>query len=467
MRFRTEKLLSTVTILSICLVSNASATLSERIDEIINRSSQQKVRWSIKVVEAQTGRNIYCHNAQQPLIPASNMKLITSAGALKYLGPNFEYKTTVGLCGDSLVVIGSGDPLFGDDKTDRKYGRAAGWIFEQIISALKKEGITSIKDIIIDSTIFDDQRVHPNWPRRQLNRWYAAEVCGLNYNGNCVRIAARNLGGKVAVSIEPRTNFVSIINKVEPITTGKSVIGSYRTDQTNQIVVFGKCNTTAGPFDVAIEKPAAFFGYLLAERLIDAGVEAQGKLLEKGLDSDCEMKILAVFRSSLKDCLARCNKDSFQLAAEALFKTIAAIPTGNNGSWDKGRKVLSNYLVGLGIPPEQFFIDDGSGLSRLNRLSANAITTVLIAVYRTKNWQFYKDSLAVGGLDGTIEKYFKEPDYKGRVFGKTGYISGVKSFSGLCSSNSGDYIFSIIANQANGQTRQAINDIVKAIIDDG
>jgi len=128
--------------------------------------------------------------------------------------------------------------------------------------------------------------------------------------------------------------------------------------------------------------------------------------------------------------------------------------------------MISQYLLGLGIDKSEFYIDDGSGLSRENRLTANTITKVLLDLYKSKNWQFYKDSLAVGGMDGTIGKYFEEGKYKGRIFGKTGYISNVKSFSGLCSTNSGDYIFSILANGADGQTRDVLNDIAKAIIDE-
>ena len=71
----------------------------------------------------------------------------------------------------------------------------------------------------------------------------------------------------------------------------------------------------------------------------------------------------------------------------------------------------------------------------------------------------------MGGSEGTIAKYFKQASYKGRIFGKTGYVNLAKSFSGLCSTGAGDYIFSILTTGANGQTRTAINDIAKAIID--
>jgi D-alanyl-D-alanine carboxypeptidase/D-alanyl-D-alanine-endopeptidase (penicillin-binding protein 4) len=148
-----------------------------------------------------------------------------------------------------------------------------------------------------------------------------------------------------------------------------------------------------------------------------------------------------------------------------LLKTIAAHSNKDrkNGSWTDGRKLVSNYLLGLGVHDKEFYIDDGSGLSRKNKLSANAITKVLSHVYKGKNWKLYKDSLAIGGVDGTARRHFQEKKYKGKVFGKTGYIAGVKSFSGVCSTAEGDYIFSILTNKANGPTRTAINDIVKAL----
>ena len=453
-------------VLSISLVGAASADLAERINGIISRSSQEKVQFSIHIVKADSGRMVYSHNARRALVPASNMKIIVAAAALKYLGPDYEYKTKIGLCGETLVVIGSGDPLLGDKVTDAKYGREDGWIFKDIAAALKKNGITTIRDIIVDSSIFDDERVHPNWPREQLNQWYACEVSGLNFNDNCIEISAKTIDGRVAIIIEPKTDYVEIINKVVPIQKGKGAVGAYRNLQPNKIVVRGKCKGQVGPFAVAIERPAAFFGFLLAENLAKAGINAEGRLIEKAVGQDCNAKELAEYSSSIADCLARCNKNSLQLVAEALLKTIAAnSKSAKVGSWAGGREVIREYLLELGIEEKEFYIDDGSGLSRQNRLSANAITKVLSDVYKSKDWELYKGSLAVGGVDGTIGKYFKEEEYKGKVFGKTGYISGVKSFSGICSAAGGDYIFSILANNANGQTRKAVNDIAKAIVD--
>ena len=450
-----------------CLCGAARADLRGRIDGIISGSSQKKVEYGVVVVKASTGEVVYEHNSKRAMPPASNMKLVVSAAAVRELGGDYKFKTKAGLCGDTLVVIGGGDPLLGDEATDGKYGRKEGWIFEDIAGRVKKMGLEKVEDIVIDSTIFDDERVHPSWPREQLNRDYACELSGLNYNGNCVDVRAETIGGKAAVFVEPQTSYVEVTNKVKAISNGKGAIGSYRGREANKITVFGKCRGKEGPFAVAIERPAAFFGYLLAEQLAREGIKTEGELVVKGVGEECRLRPLAEYVSGMGDVLGRCNKDSFGLAAEALLKTIGAKKNGGrNGSWAGGREAVGEYLRRLGAGAEEFFIDDGSGLSRENKLSANLIAKVLLDMYKSSDWQLYKNSLAIGGVDGTIGKYFREEKYKGRILGKTGYIAGVKSFSGVCSTKSGDYIFSVLTEKANGQSRGSINDIAEAIVDE-
>ena len=467
MKVRTKKILVAI-VLSICLCSFARADLAERINTIISRSLQQKVRFSIHIIKADSGVTVYDHNAWELMIPASNMKIITSAAALKYLGSDYEYTTRIGLCDNNLVVIGSGDPLLGDEKTDAKYGREKAWLFKDIAQNLKRNNIKTIEDIIVDSSVFDDQRVHPSWSKSELNKWYACEVSGLNFNDNCIAISTKRTGGTVAVFLDPQTSYVKFDNKVKPISKGTSAVGTYRNKEPNKIVVYGKCRNRVGPFDVAIERPAAFLGFLLYENLAKSGIKIKGHLIEKAIDDRSNFRLLKQYSTSLSDCLARCNKNSLGLVAEALFKTIAANsnPEGKYGNWDRGRELVSEFLVGLGIDESQFYIDDASGLSRKNELSAYAITKVLVDVYHSDNWNLYKDSLAVGGVDGTISEHFEEEKYKGKIIGKTGYISSVRSLSGVCSTVQGDYIFSILTNNTNSKTRGVINDIAEAIINE-
>jgi len=468
MKSKTKKLLVITAVFAVGLTGAAKADLATQIDACLKRPSQKKVQYAIHIVKGDSGQTLYSHNVNKAMVPASNMKIIVTVAALKCLGPDYEYKTRVGLCDDTLAIIGSGDPLLGDETTDAKYDRKVGWLFDDIAAVLKHRHITTIKDIIIDTSVFDDQGVHPNWPKEQLNRWYACEVSGLNYNDNCIDITTKTVNGRVVISVEPATDFVKIVNKVIPVRKGKRGVGAYRQpNKPNNLVIKGRCKEAEGPFAVAIERPAAFFGFLLAENLGRAGISVKGQLTERPISADCNFTKLAEYSTPIADCITRCNKNSLQLAAEALVKTIAAKNNadGKNGSWKIGREVIHNYLLGLGLEEKEFYADDGSGLSRENKLSANAITKVLLDVYKSKNWQLYKESLAVGGVDGTIGRYFKDQKYKGKVFGKTGYIGGVRSFSGLCTTEHGDYIFSILANKSNGKSRETINDIVKAIFD--
>jgi D-alanyl-D-alanine carboxypeptidase/D-alanyl-D-alanine-endopeptidase (penicillin-binding protein 4) len=449
---------------SLCEASLAS--LTGRIGKIVE--PQAGGDYSIQVVEPESGTTIYSYNAKKPLIPASNMKLITTAAALKYLGPTFEYRTRVALSDSTLVVIGSGDPLLGDKYTDDRYGRESGWVFAKIAQALQARGATEINDIVIDTSVFDNQRVHPSWPSRDYNRWYACEVCGLNYNGNCIDVTTTNLGGSVAVEIDPSTRFIEAVNQVDAVSSGDEAVGSYRTQQANRIIIFGRCKTKQGPFRVAIEQPAAFFGFLLSEHLGRAGIVVRGEVVEKPVDTKARLKSLVEFSTPIADVIGRANTDSLGLAAEALIKTIDAHSNRDKklGGWPGGRELVHRYLTGLGIPAAEINLDDGSGLSRENRLTTNAITKVFLDLYKGRNWSLFEASLAVGGEEGTIDKYFGESKYRGNVLGKTGYISGVRAFSGVCKTQSGPYIFSILSNGSKGLSRDAINDVAKAIIDE-
>ncbi len=463
MNVKTGKLYTVLALILSCAIC-AQADLAQRIDSIVAR--QKGVHYSIHVIEADSGTTVYNHGASDLMIPASNMKVVTTAAALRYLGPDFEYKTKVGLCGSTLMIIGSGDPLLGDPRLDEEYGRKPGWIFADIAEKLKEKRIRAVNDIVVDTTIFDDQRVHPAWPEDQLNRWYEAEVSGLNYNDNCIDIIAENVNGIVSVTLRPSTNFVTLINKITPTTSGPSAVASYRNKHPNKLTLSGKVSTKATLADIAIERPAAYFGFLLAEHLAAKGIRADGHLLEKELNRDDDCELLAVYTTSMADCLARSNKNSLGLVAESLLKTIAAHsgPDKKNGSWERGRELIGAFLTELGLDESQFYIDDGSGLSRQNELTARTLTTVLRHLYKSSNWDLYSDSLSVGGIDGTLDGHFRQDKYKGRIRGKTGYIAGVKSLSGICYTDKGKYIFSILGN--NGPSRSAINSIAQAIIDE-
>jgi len=453
----TKKIIKSLLLLTVLFNTVILASANDKIAQILARKSQAKVKFGILIAESNSGTVIFAHNENIPLTPASNMKLITSFAALKYLGSQFEFVTTASLAGKNLVIVGSGDPLL---------GIAGGDFISKIVSSLKERNITELENVIVDNSVFEDIRSHSSWPPDQINRPYACEVSGLNYNANCIKISAVNRAGQIILSTEPQTNYVTLVNKVQP--SGKdSAIGCYRTEKENVLIVSGRCRKSAS-FDVAIENPAAFFGVLLTESLNIAGVTISGNLLISS-ETGQPTQLLVENRTPLIEVLKQCNKESFQLAAESFLKTLGAKQTtgGKAGSWQGGQKVIADYLTSLGAEPNSFVIDDGSGLSGKNKLTAANIVRVISDAQATGLWPIFRPTLAEGGVDGTLSKHFYQAQYRGRVFAKTGFINGVRALSGSFIAGDKEYMFSILANNANGSTKAAMYDIIKAIIDDG
>ena len=183
--------------------------------------------------------------------------------------------------------------------------------------------------------------------------------------------------------------------------------------------------------------------------------------------NDPDVKPLKAFSTPVWDVLDRCNKDSFGLAAESLVKTISAENTQGriNGEWTHGLTLVGRYLNSLGLEDAQFQLDDGSGLSRQNRLSCKVLVAILQDMYQQPYADRYISTLAEAGNDGTIQRFFQQAPYRGNIHGKTGYIANVRTFSGICRTPRGDVVFSILTQGGSSATRQAINDITKAIFD--
>lgn len=453
-----------VSILFLCLFFGYSS--AGTVEHLLKKHKQTRAVFSMLAVDADSGRTIYQLDADKSMIPASNMKLVVTAAAMHYFGAGYSFETKVGLLGDDLVIVGGGDPLLGDPKNDSSPSQAANALMDKIIEILQKSGVSSVGNIIVDTSFFDNNRVHPSWPSDQLNRWYACEVSGLNFYNNCIFVEVTRKGNRAELSMTPPNDYVHLVNELRLISQGSSAVGAYRTPTPNRLLVKGNLNQKAG-FDVAIENPAGLFASVLNTKLKASGISVRGQLLQKYVKQDDGLRFLVIIKTPIANVLERSNADSLGLAAECLVKAISAENTQNriNGEWDHGLKLVSKYLDSLKIPREHYVLDDGSGLSRKNRLTATALVTVLRDMYKSEHSDVFIRSLAVGGQSGTIKKYFHQAPYNGNIIGKTGYISGVRSFSGICKMPTGDVIFSILTENGNGYTRRCINDIAQAIYD--
>src|SRR5882757_3066885 len=163
-------------------------TVETRLDQVLDRNAATGAIFSARVVDLQTGNEIYSRLPDRPMTPASNMKLFVTAAALDFLGADYRFRTYLALDGEDLWVIGTGDPATGDPRMAKAAEKKPTALFDDWADALQKRGVTRIASVVYYDRALDEQWVHPLWNKSFLVDWYAAPVSGLNFNDNCVDI---------------------------------------------------------------------------------------------------------------------------------------------------------------------------------------------------------------------------------------------------------------------------------------
>ncbi len=445
------------------------ADLQNDIQAILSDNLLRNSTLSIAVVSLADGRPIYAKSERQPLIPASNLKMVTTSAALHLLGPDFRFRTLLVQRGEDLVLIGDGDPSFGDAELLKKSGLATTHAFEQWAASLKGR---TFRHALVDDSIFDQVLMHPHWDEKQFQNRFSAEVTGMTFNAGGVDLAVKSaLGGNAIYRMTPATKYAPVRNTC--VTGGRGGVIITRNPGSNLIQLRGSCTDTEVTVGITIHDPALLAATVMQETLLANGVRFSGGV---GRDrsvrgnlpdtSARNLTILGTHETPLETILNRANKDSINLYAECLAKRLGAAATGKPGCWDSGADALAGFLKRIGVGESEFNIEDGSGLSRENRISAAAIVHVLRYNFSSRYREQFMNSLAVGGKDGTLDSRFR--NMRGRVLGKSGYIANVSSLSGYLKGRDEKwYAFSILMNGvpggANARAKQLQESIVKAI----
>jgi len=458
----------------ICLANVWSTPETEKfkveIDAILQKYKPKGTHVGISIFSVSRNKSLYKSNSNKQFVVASNMKLLTTATALVYLGAAFEYKTEILYRGDisadgkldgDLIIKGSGDP------------NISGRFFEGNVTAvpdywadtIKKHGIRVIAgDIIADDTVFDREFVHENWPKDQLSEWYCAPVSGLSFNDNCIDIIMNpnsDPGGFTAVETEPETSYVKIMNKCKTTTLkAKHFYSLYRKPFTNQIKIKGNFWSKAQPSQewITIHNPPLYVATVFKEILEGKDVRVMGEarvIGETDFNARHSLNKLVKTTSSLRQSIMVANKRSQGFYAEQILKTLGAV-INNEGTFSGGLEVVADFITKLGVPEDQYQLDDGSGLSKKNKLTPDTITTLLNYMYNHKYAGIFLKSLPISGTDGTLKNRLKDEPYKSRVRAKTGYVNGTRTLSGYVKTLDEEIIaFSILVNKIKGGTWQA------------
>ena len=418
------------------------------------------------------GATFYERHARKLMMPASNMKIVTLAAAAERLGWDYTYETQLlavgpvdhGTLDGDLLVVGSGDPSIGTSE-----GMAAR-LFDAWADQLKTLGVRTIVGRVVgDDDAFDDETLGFGWSWDDLPDDYAAGVSALQFNENAARLtinpgAAR--GDPATVDITPAGTGLHLDNQLTtsapdapPSIAVRRLAGSSRLDLRGTIPVGSKPLTRV----VSVDNPTLFAVTALRDALVARGIDVRGPAVDVDdlahRPKRSDGVALITYRSPPLSALAvRLMKVSQNLYAETLLKTLGASAVA-------GRLTVQAVLDTWGIAADGLIQRDGSGLSRYDYVTADALVAILTHVDRDERLRGpFEASLPIAGRDGTLANRMKGTAAENNARAKTGSMSNVRTLSGYVTSGDGEpLVFAILANNFE-TTADVINHATDAIV---
>lgn len=435
------------------------AALRVAIDSMADAPEFSNAHWGILIVDPVAGDTLYDRNAGKLFMPASNMKILTSATALTQLGPSYRYRTTFaargtvanGTLSGDLLVIGRGDPSV----SDHMLGDAMRPL-RAIADSIAARGVRHITGrVVAAGDAFPDDVFGPGWMYDDFESSYSAPIDELLFNEGFSELRVRGgdrPGDPVHVDVRPAYS-------VPPIhvaaTTGPAVTSDSARRRTNTLRTRKDSVTWAvtlegqiaardtATIEVTHHDPDQAYVAAVSEALRDKGITID----EGWSDSAARVDTLAILSSpTLADILPAMMKPSQNQIAEMLFRTVALAATGA-GRGDSARAVVERQIAQWGVPPSEAVVRDGSGLTRYDYISPRTVVRVLDAMRRSPNFQVYYNALPIAGVDGTIRTRMRGTPAEGNVHAKTGSVALARSLSGfVTTADHRMLIFSFLCN---------------------
>lgn len=428
-------------------------------------------RYGVLALSLETGDTLYAHGAHEALAPASNLKLLTAAAALRYLGPEYRYRTFLlasgpieaGRLRGDLILYGTGDPGL----SYRSPGDRAASL-EAFADSLAAAGVGVVEgDVVGDGSLFTGPLLAEGWDTADLNDWFAAPASSLSFSENVVtlRLVPTGLGNPPDVITQPAGAGIPVRFMTSTRRAGRRLL-IHRTDPSQPITVEG--SQPRGWRDtwrqITVSDPSRYAASVFRHVLESRGIRVLGevrsvtdassstvtarRLWAPAIRSDRAVpRVIASHRSPpLLDYLVIVNKESHNLFADLALKTLGRVVAGE-GSYAGGSRVLRRFLAEeVGADTAGLRVVDGSGLSALNRVSAATFVDVLAHMARTPLWDSYWSTLPEAGNPRELRRMYRTPAAS-NLRAKTGTIARVSALSGVVSSANGERIlFSILAN---------------------
>jgi D-alanyl-D-alanine carboxypeptidase/D-alanyl-D-alanine-endopeptidase (penicillin-binding protein 4) len=444
------------------LGSGTNAGLRTVIDSLADAPEFSNAHWGILIVDPERGDTLYSRNAGKLFMPASNMKILTSATALAQLGPDFRYRTVVaargaianGTLDGDLLVIGRGDPSVSDHML-----HDAMIPLRAIADSLAARGIHRVTGhVVAAGNAFPSDVFGYGWTYDDFEDSYSAPIDELLFNEGFSELhvhAGDHPGDPVRVDVTPAHSVPRV--RVDATTIAARPSGDTRRGRgdglrarkdstTWDVILEGQIPAgDTAVIEVTHHNPDAAYVAAVREALHDKGITVDDAA---SADTLGRIDTLATLSSPpLSEILKALMKPSQNQIAEMLFRTVALEQTGA-GRTDSARAVVSAQIAKWGAAvPAEAVVRDGSGLSRYDYISPRTVVRILDAMRRSPYFNTYYDALPIAGVDGTIRNRMKGTPAQGNVHAKTGSVALARSLSGyVTTADQHMLIFSFLAN---------------------
>jgi D-alanyl-D-alanine carboxypeptidase/D-alanyl-D-alanine-endopeptidase (penicillin-binding protein 4) len=460
----------------------AATRFAARANLLLDMLPINKGEWGILIADAETGETLYEQNSDKYFVPASNMKLFTTALALAKLGTDYRFHTTLesreavspeGILGGDLVLVGRGDPNLSNRKfpyeLKEEFDGPPEKALAELADKLVLKGVKEISgDVIGDDSYFPRERYPSGWEIDDMVWEFGAAISAIVVDDNTVSLMltpGQEAGQPVQASVNPATPDFTVENDVTTSASDlKSDLRLIRDPGSNVVLVKGTmpAKGPARKLVLAIEEPALHAATLLKQLLQDRGVKVSGvaRARHQVPDSPEPPVVLAEHVSvALGDSVKLVNKISQNLHAEMLLRTSAR----QAGIWNTPEELAKfpeDFYTLAGIQEGDVMQTDGSGLSRHDLITPRAVVTLLNYAQAQSWFDSYYGSLPLAGVDGTLEERMKNSAAAGRIHAKTGSVEHVRTLSGFAETPGGRrLIFSFLSNNQGGKNHEAADAI--------